>query len=73
MRTKRLQLKARAERSYKTLPSSLAAQRERRSTVVNYLLECRSDQFTMIGDALSCSADGHSLNLSDGTTKGSFR
>jgi len=69
MRAKRPRLAAGAERCYKTLPGSLAAQRELRSMVVSHLLEHHPDRFALVGDTLSCSSDDHSLNLSDDATE----
>ena len=68
MRAKRLHLTACKARCYQTLPGSLAAQRELQSMVVSYLLEHHPSQFTVVGDNLSCSIDGHSLKLGEDTT-----
>jgi hypothetical protein len=65
MRAKRQHLTACAHRCYRTLPGSLAAQRELRSMVLSYLLEHYPNRFTLTGDTLSCAIDGHSLNLAE--------
>jgi len=64
MRSKRMHLSRFPERFYKTLPQSLAAQRELRGLVASHLLEQQASLFSLSGDTLICKAGG-SWDLSD--------
>jgi dimethylamine monooxygenase subunit A len=64
MRTKRAHLAKFPDRFYKTLPISLAAQRELRALIVAHLLEEQASLFSLSGGVLVCKAGG-SWDLSD--------
>ena len=65
MRAKRAQLSLAPDRFYKTLPGSLAAQRELRSAVVAHLLEEHRGLFSQSGGILTCDTGSRSWDLND--------
>jgi dimethylamine monooxygenase subunit A len=65
MCAKRAQLSLSPDRFYRTLPASLAAQRELRGAVVAHLLDEHSALFSRSNGILTCSAGGRSWDLND--------
>jgi dimethylamine monooxygenase subunit A len=69
MRAKRRQLTGAPERFYKTLPGSLAAQRELKRMVVAHLTQSHGKSFSLDNETLVSTIDGHSWNLGDASTE----
>jgi dimethylamine monooxygenase subunit A len=65
MRAKRRQLSLSPELFYRTLPDSLAAQRELRRMVVAHLLEQHAALFSVSDGILTCAAGNHSWDMND--------
>ena len=65
MPAKRSHLSLQTERYYKTLPSSLAAQRELRAQVVDHLVAEHADLFNASAGALTFKPDGRTWNFND--------
>lgn len=65
MRTKRSHLSLQRERFYKTLPTSLPAQRELREQVVGHLVAEHAELFDVSAGTLTFKPDGHAWNLND--------
>lgn len=62
---KRKQLSMSADRFYKTLPESLAAQDELRCMVINHLREEHSQLFSVSDGTVQCAGSDYSWNLQD--------
>jgi dimethylamine monooxygenase subunit A len=65
MRAKRSHLSLQTERYYKTLPTSLPAQRELRDQVVGHLVAEHADLFEASAGALTFKPNGQTWNLND--------
>lgn len=65
MRAKREQFARAPERFYKTLPGSLAAQRELRGMVVSHLVEDHGELFSLSDGRLIAKADGNTWDPQD--------
>jgi dimethylamine monooxygenase subunit A len=65
MREKRALLTAHTPKYYRTIPSSLAAQRELRERIVSHLLSDYPGHFSRHGSIITSRADGHQCDLLD--------